>query len=248
MENSVLSEKLDGIVNSYSKINNELDSLVKVNNDLRVAANLPLISDEEKRVGVGGGYFDNNIDFSKNLNIRLKTALMYVDDISRKIEFEKTNYAEISSKMIENKQLFESIPAVKPCEGTLSEHGFGMRVHPVLNILRMHEGIDIITEVGTSVYATGKGTIDFVGIKGGYGLCLEINHGFGYTTLYGHLSSVNAQIGQKVLRGTVIARTGNSGLSSGPHLHYEVTHDGVKLDPVGFFFDDLNIFALNHKN
>jgi hypothetical protein len=216
MENSVLSEKLDGIVNSYSKINNELDSLVKVNNDLRVAANLPLISDEEKRVGVGGGYFDNNIDFSKNLNIRLKTALMYVDDISRKIEFEKTNYAEISSKMIENKQLFESIPAVKPCEGTLSEHGFGMRVHPVLNILRMHEGIDIITEVGTSVYATGKGTI--------------------------------AQIGQKVLRGTVIARTGNSGLSSGPHLHYEVTHDGVKLDPVGFFFDDLNIFALNHKN
>jgi hypothetical protein len=190
-ENNILKEKLDGIVHNYFKINNELDSLVKVNNDLRIVANLPIISDEEKRVGVGGGYFDNNIDFSKDLNIRLKTAMMYVDDISRKIEFEKTNYSEISNKMIENKQLFESIPAVKPCEGTLSEHGFGMRIHPVLNILKMHEGVDIIAEVGTSVFATGKGTVDFIGIKGGYGLCMEINHGFGYTTLYGHLSLYN---------------------------------------------------------
>jgi murein DD-endopeptidase MepM/ murein hydrolase activator NlpD len=247
-ENTIISEKMDVIVNDYIKINKELDSLVKVNNDLRVAANLPPISDEEKNVGVGGGYFDNNIDFSKNLNSRLKTVLTYIDEITRKIEFEKSKYAEISNKMIENKRLFESIPAIKPCEGTLSEHGFGMRINPVLNILRMHEGIDIIAEIGTSVHSSGKGTIDFIGIKGGYGLCVEINHGFGYTTLYGHLSSTSVQLGQKVLRGTVIARTGNSGISSGPHLHYEVTHDGVKLDPVGFFFDDLNIFALNHKN
>ena len=246
--NNILQEKLDGIVHNYLKINNELDSLVLVNNDLRIAANLPPVSDEEKRVGVGGGYFDNNIDFSKDLNSRLKTALINVEEISRKVEFEKTKYADISNKMIENKQLFESMPAIKPCEGTLSEHGFGMRVHPVLNILRMHEGIDIIAEVGTSVRATGKGRVDFIGMKGGYGLCVEINHGFGYTTLYGHLSSANVQLGQTVSRGTVIARTGNSGLSSGPHLHYEVTHDGIKLDPVGFFFDDLNIFALNHKN
>jgi murein DD-endopeptidase MepM/ murein hydrolase activator NlpD len=247
-ENTIISEKMDVIVNDYLKINKELDSLVKVNNDLRVVANLPPISDEEKNVGVGGGYFDNNIDFSKDLNFRLKTALTYIEEITRKVEFEKSKYVEISNKMIENKLLFESIPAIKPCEGTLSEHGFGMRIHPVLNILRMHEGIDIITEIGSAVYSSGKGTVDFIGIKGGYGLCVEINHGFGYTTLYGHLSSTSVQLGQKVLRGTVIARTGNSGLSSGPHLHYEVTHNGVKLDPVGFFFDDLNIFALNHKN
>ena len=247
-ENTVLNEKLDVIVHNYIKINKELDSLVKVNNDLRIAANLPSISEEEINVGVGGGYFDNYIDFSIDLNSRLKTALSYIEEISRKVEFEKSKYAEISNKMVENKQLFESIPAIKPCEGTLSEHGFGMRIHPVLNILRMHEGIDIIAEVGTSVFATGKGTIDFIGIKGGYGLCVEINHSFGYTTLYGHLSSVNVILGQKVIRGTVIARTGNSGLSSGPHLHYEVTHDGIKLDPYGFFFDDINIFAINHKN
>ena len=247
-ENAILKDKLNIIVHNYFNINNEIDSLVKVNNDLRIAVNLPPISDEEKRVGVGGGYFDNNIDFSKDASSTLKNAMIYIDEISRKVEFEKSNYAEISHKMINNKQLFESIPAIKPCAGTLSEHGFGMRIHPVLGILRMHEGIDIIAEVGTPVYATGKGTIDFIGIKGGYGLCVEINHGFGYTTLYGHLSSANVQLGQKVPRGTIIAKTGNSGLSSGPHLHYEVSHDGVKLDPEGFFFDDLNIFALNHKN
>ena len=245
-ENSILKERLDGIVINYSKLNNELDSLVQINNDLRIAANLPPVSDEEKRVGVGGGYFDNNIDFSRDVNSRIKKALIYIDNISRKVEFEKIQYAEISNKMIENKQLFESIPAIKPCEGTVSEHGFGMRVHPVLNVLRMHDGVDILADIGTSVHATGKGIVEYIGLKGGYGLCVEINHGFGYTTLYGHLSSTDVQLGQKVFRGNVIARTGNSGLSSGPHLHYEVTHDGVKLDPVGFFFDDLNIFALNH--
>jgi hypothetical protein len=245
--NSLIDNKLDGIVHNYAKINSELDSLVKVNNELRIAANLSPISEEEKSVGVGGGYFNNNIDFSKDVSLRLKNVLVYVDEISRKIEFEKIKYAEISSKIIENKKLFESIPAIKPCIGTLSEHGFGMRIHPVLNILRMHEGVDILTEIGTSVFATGKGTVDFIGMKGGYGLCIEINHGFGYTTLYGHLSSVNVKLGQKVVRGAVIAQTGNTGLSSGPHLHYEVTHDGIKMDPVGFFFDDLKIFALNHK-
>jgi murein DD-endopeptidase MepM/ murein hydrolase activator NlpD len=247
-ENILINDKLNGIVQNYYKINNELDSLLKVNNDLRIAADLPVISDEETRVGVGGGYYDNNIDFSRDVNSRLKKALLYVDEISRKIEFEKAKYTEITNKMVENKQLFESIPALKPCEGTLAEHGFGMRVHPVLNILKMHEGVDFSTSIGTSVHATGKGVIDFIGMKGGYGLCVEINHGFGYTTLYGHLSSVDVQLGQKVIRGTIIAKTGNSGLSSGPHLHYEVTHDGIKLDPVGFFFDDMNIFALNHKN
>jgi murein DD-endopeptidase MepM/ murein hydrolase activator NlpD len=247
-ENSILKEKFDGLISNYSRLNNSLDSLSKVNNDLRVAANLPPVSEDERKVGVGGGYFDNNIDFSKNINSRLKTAISFVDELSRKIEFEKVKYSEITSKMAENKQLFEAMPAIKPCVGTLVEHSFGMRLHPILKVMKMHEGVDIVADIGTSVYATGKGTVDFIGIKGAYGLCVEINHGFGYTTLYGHLSSISVQIGQKVSRGSVIAQTGNSGLSTGPHLHYEVSHDGIKLDPTGFFFDDLNYFAVNHKN
>jgi murein DD-endopeptidase MepM/ murein hydrolase activator NlpD len=101
--------------------------------------------------------------------------------------------------------------------------------------------------MGTPVYASGKGTIDFIGYRGGLGLAIEIDHGFGYRSIYGHLSGTNVKIGEKVMRGKLIAKTGNSGLSSGPHLHYEVHHNGVKQNPVEFFFDDLNFFELTKK-
>ncbi|HEX7358776.1 MAG TPA: M23 family metallopeptidase, partial [Ignavibacteriaceae bacterium] len=88
----------------------------------------------------------------------------------------------------------------------------------------------------------------FVGYKGGYGLAVEVDHGFGYQTIYAHLSSVNVKEGQVVKRGDVIAKSGNSGLSSGPHLHYEVLHNGQNLNPSEFFFDEYSYFESNHSN
>ncbi len=179
-------------------------------------SNLPPISDEVRKVGVGGGYFENNIDFSSGrIDSKLQKTLALVDVISRKFAFEKANYIEISQKIVENRLLFEAIPAIRPCIGTLEENSFGMRMHPILKILKMHEGIDIVTDIGTPVNATGKGVVDFVGIRGGYGLCIEINHGYGYATMYGHLSSVEVRNGQKIERGSEIAKSGNSGLSIG---------------------------------
>ena len=115
-------------------------------------------------------------------------------------------------------------------------------MHPILHIYKMHDGIDIINDVGTSVYASGKGKVVFVGTKGGYGLAVEIEHGFVYKTVYGHLSSALVSEGQVVNRGQMIAKSGNSGLSSGPHLHYEVLHDGQNLNPADFFFDEYSYF------
>ena len=138
--------------------------------------------------------------------------------------------------------MFASIPAIKPCEGTIGANGFGMREHPILGINRMHEGIDIITDVGTNVRTSGNGIVSFIGYRGGYGLTVEVEHNSGYKTIYAHLSRSLVTEGQKVSRGKVIALTGNSGLSTGPHLHYEVHHDGIKLDPSQFFFDDLALF------
>ncbi len=125
--------------------------------------------------------------------------------------------------------------------------GFGIRMHPILQINKMHDGIDIITDVGTPVYSSGKGVVEFAGNKGGFGLAIEIDHGFGYRTVYAHLSSVKVKQGQKVSRGDLIGNTGNSGLSSGPHLHYEVHHNGIKLNPVDFFFDETGFFELTKK-
>jgi murein DD-endopeptidase MepM/ murein hydrolase activator NlpD len=244
--NPAFQNKIGSLLKNYQKVSEQLDSLLKVNNELRIAANLPAISNEEAKLGVGGGEFNLSIDFlNSSESNSLKEADYFVDKLLRKIEFEKKNIDDISLALTKNEELFKDIPAIKPCNGSLSAHGFGMRFHPILHVNRMHNGIDIITNVGTPVYASGGGVIDFVGNKNGFGLCVEIDHGFGYRTIYGHLSGTKAKQGQKVDRNTLIAFTGNSGLSAGPHLHYEVLHDGINLDPEQFFFDDSRLFANN---
>lgn len=242
-ENRLLRDKLDKVVTQYQSLNNELESLVKINNELRIAANLEPISEDEQMIGVGGGYFDNTLDFlSVDSNLKLQQALNYMDEVTRKINFEKKQYFDISLKLKENEKLFEALPAIKPCEGTLAMNGFGMRIHPILNVKRMHDGIDIITDRGTPVYATGNGIAESVGYQGGLGLTIEIDHGFGYRSIYAHLSKTKIKEGQKISRGDLIGNSGSSGLSSGPHLHYEINHNGVKQNPVEFFFDDLIFF------
>ena len=247
-ENKLLKERFDKVLSNYKSLNGKLDSLIKTNNDLRLATGLEPVSPDEQLVGIGGGSFDNNLDFFSNYSqLKLQKAFDYMDEVARKVEFEKRQHIEISDKLKENKQLFASIPAIKPCIGILAAHGFGMRLHPILNIRRKHEGIDIITNRGTPVYAAGKGKVDYIGYRGGLGLAVEIDHGFGYRTVYAHLSKALVKRGQKVTRGDLIAKTGNSGLSTGPHLHYEVHHNGVKLNPVEFFFDDLNFFEVSKR-
>lgn len=245
-ENKLLQQKLDQVIVQYESLNSELDNLLKINNELRLAANLEPISEDEKLVGVGGGYFDNNLDFmSDDSQVKIQQAVSYMDEVMRKLNFEKEQYIDISGRLKENKILYESLPAIKPCKGTLAMHGFGIRVHPILNVKRMHDGIDIITDVGTSVYATGNGVVEFVGYRGGLGLTVEVNHGFGYKSIFAHLSKTFVKEGQKVKRGELISKSGNSGLSSGPHLHYEIHHNGVKQNPIEFFFDDLNYFEIS---
>jgi murein DD-endopeptidase MepM/ murein hydrolase activator NlpD len=242
-ENEILKDKLNEFAALYNNLDMELDSLIIINGDLRTAANLPPISDEIRMLGFGGGEFDNTLEFLNTPNsIEIKEAFALTEELTRKIYFEKTNYDEISKKLNENKQLYSAMPAVKPCSGTISYHGFGKRMHPILNRVRMHEGIDIVANVGTPVKAPGKGKIVFAGYKGSFGLTVVIDHGFGYKTLYAHLSKTLVKKGKVVERGDLIAKTGNTGLSTGPHLHYEVEHKGVKQDPMLFIFNDVNLF------
>jgi len=246
-ENKSLKKELKSMIAKYRDMSVKIDSLAKTNNELRLAVNLHPLSDDELKVGVGGGYFDNTIDFlSNDAEDELAKATSFVDEISRKISFEKNQFLEISKQLKENRKLSLCIPAIKPCIGAISD-GFGMRMHPILHIRRMHEGIDFIADVGSPVYATGNGRVVFIGRRGGYGLTVELDHGYGYHTIYAHLSKVLVKEGQKVTRGTQIAKTGDSGLSTGPHLHYEVEHNGVKENPAGFFFDNVGFFELTAK-
>jgi murein DD-endopeptidase MepM/ murein hydrolase activator NlpD len=248
LESRELKQNLDNAIAKYDSINTALDNLMKTDNNLRLAVNLKPISNEESKVGIGGGSFDNILDFSNDpTDLKLKSLVSYVDEVSRKIAFEKSQFVAISKQLKQNKILYQDIPAIEPVEGPITS-GFGMRFHPILHVWRMHDGIDILADVGTPVHSPGDGVVDFVGLDDGYGLTVKIDHGFGYSTLYGHLSKANVKEGEKVKRGDVIAYTGDSGLATGPHLHYEVEHDGVRLNPEEFFFGDLGYFALTNRN
>ncbi|MEW6003682.1 MAG: M23 family metallopeptidase [Stygiobacter sp.] len=246
--NKLLRSKLETIIKKYEELNQTVANLNEKSKDLRLKANLETNNDKEL-FGVGGNVFEPVTSLSRNeITSYVNEIDKFVESVSLKVKLTKNNYEEISNTFKQNELLYESIPAIRPSEGTIADD-FGMRMHPILKILRMHNGIDIITDIGTKVFAPGGGTVTDIGWKSGYGLTLEIDHGFGYKTLYAHLDKTVIKVGQKIKRGDLIAYSGNSGrLTSGPHLHYEVHHNGVALDPINFIYDDVSLFEiLNSK-
>lgn len=246
VENQDLKLKLSELLTTFQGFENQLDSLSDVNNDLRLVSNLESITAEQRNIGVGGNIFEDiNPTNSGDLNEIISDLNKYVDNINLKLKFEKNNYNEIEKAFEYNSRLYDAIPALKPSEGRYGDR-FGIRYHPILKIRRMHNGVDVLSKTGTEVFAPGNGRVTFLGRKGGFGKTIEIDHGFGYKTLYGHLSRYKVKKGQRVKRGDLIALTGGSGsLSTGPHLHYEVRHNGIALNPKNFIFDDVKIFEIN---
>ncbi len=240
--NEVLELKLKTLLAQYKKLDSKIDALKNQDNDLRLAVNLNPISKSDREVGVGGSEFSDIIPNASGSV--LKQLDQYTNKISAKINFELNNYKQISTSLKTNKRLYAAIPAIDPMQGRFGDR-FGMRMHPILHIRRMHSGLDIIANVGTKVYAPGAGRVSFVGRKSGYGRVVEIDHGFGYITLYAHLSKQLVRKGQRVKRGDLIALSGNSGrLTTGPHLHYEVRHEGIPLNPRYFMYDDVKLFDI----
>ena len=243
-ENKALKKEIERLADSYKELVSDVENISELNSELRISANLEPISDEERMLGVGG----SESYLSTNLNIRdveVHDLLKSVDEMIKVVKFEKNQTTEISEKLRINQELHNCIPAIMPTLGNYSIDGFGMRRHPILGVKKFHHGIDINCNTGTEVRSPGNGKVVAVERQAGFGLVVEIDHGFGYKTIFAHLSNATVKIGQKIKRGQVIAKSGNSGLSSGPHLHYEVHHNGISLDPTDFFFDDLTFFDLD---
>jgi len=241
-ENSLLKEQVRTLNSRLVELSDMLQQLAQSDNQLRTAVNLPKIDLDVRAMGTGGAALEK-LDglVSKDANELLSSSALLLDKIEKEIAFQKQSYHQIYSKHEENKSLFASLPAIKPMVGTYSYHGFGMRRDPFLGVMRMHEGVDIHNDIGTPVYATGDGVVEFSGATGSsYGIALEINHGFGYKTWYAHLSRCVARTGQRVKRGQLIAYSGNTGRSTGPHLHYEVRRNGIQQNPVEYFVDDVD--------
>ena len=241
-ENKLLKEEVKTLSGRLSDLSQTMDRLSERESQLRLAVNLPHIDEDTRVIGTGGTKREINIGLvSKDASDIMSSADQLLDKLDKEVVFQQQSYQDIYNKSKYNKELFAHIPAIKPMTGSYNIHDFGMRLHPILGIVRMHEGVDIASDVGTPVYAAGDGVIESAGSTGGgYGIAVEVNHGFGYKTWYAHLLRPAARVGQKVRRGELIAYSGNSGLSTAPHLHYEVRLNGQKKDPVTYFIDDVD--------
>ncbi|MFO8066358.1 MAG: M23 family metallopeptidase [Bacteroidales bacterium] len=170
------------------------------------------------------------------------STIKRIDKLSRQLYIQSKSYDEVFDMAKDKANMLASIPAIVPLakgnERLIS--GFGPRIHPVYKTLRPHTGVDFAAPTGVPIYATGNGVITRAERnRHGYGIMVQINHGYGYETLYGHMSKLNVKVGQEVVRGEVIGYVGSTGVSTAPHLHYEVHRNNVKVNPVNYFFNDI---------
>ncbi|MTI41575.1 M23 family metallopeptidase [Fulvivirga lutimaris] len=214
-------------------------------NIYRIVLGAEPIDTEIRNAGVGGAerYADIRSSSTEFRDEILKIS-ENVDKLKRQIYIQSKSYDEIV-ELAENKEkLFAAIPAIQPVsneELIRLASGFGYRVHPVYKVKKLHTGIDFSAPIGTPIYATADGTIEDVNVSfSGYGKTLIIDHGFGFKTRYAHMHEFAVKEGEKVKRGQVIGYVGNTGTSTASHLHYEVIKNGSKINPVHYFFNDLN--------
>ncbi len=199
------------------------------------------IPDEVRKAGFGGVNRYKSLEGFDNSKI-IMDLTQQMDVLSKRIVVQSKSLDEIV-KMAENKEeMLASIPAIQPVkkeELTRMASGYGMRMHPILKIRKMHEGMDFTAKIGTPVYATGNGVVTRANRSATFGNVVYIDHGYGYSTVYAHMSKIATRKGKKVKRGDVIGYVGNTGRSVGPHLHYEVHKNGHPVNPIYYYYGNL---------
>lgn len=209
----------------------------------RVIFEAEAIPAEVREAGFGGVNRYKEMEGYDNSELMTNSART-MDKLYRRLYIQSKSYDEVFELVKKKAELLASIPAIQPITKRSIARlasGFGYRIHPIYKTSIMHEGIDFSAPIGTEIYATGNGTVAKTEYNGrGYGNNVVINHGFGYNTLYGHMSRFAVRPGQKIKRGDIIGYVGNTGSSTGPHVHYEVWKNGKKIDPINFFFNDLS--------
>ena len=235
----------------YQLLNDKFSKLTMVLSDLqdrddniyRTIFEADPIPASVRNAGFGGVNRYKDLEGYDNSELMIETSKR-VDVLAKQVYIQSKSFDEVE-KLAKNKaEMLASIPAIQPVSNKELKHiasGFGYRTHPIYKIQHFHTGLDFTANIGTEIYATGDGTVIAVENENtGYGRHVIVQHGYGYQTLYGHMSRFNARVGQKVKRGDVIGFVGNTGTSTGPHLHYEVIKNNQKINPVNFFYNDLS--------
>lgn len=244
-ENDELKLYYDLLEKDLEDANKMLGVLEERDDDIyRVVFGVEPIPDEIRSAGVGGAnrYRDLMAKGLKREELILSN-MQRIDQMKKQMYIQTKSYDDIMEMARNKEKMLAALPAIQPVSNKELKRlasGYGMRMHPIYKVMKMHWGIDFSLPTGSPVYATGDGEVRSTTTRfSGYGKYINLNHGFGYQTLYAHLNRFLVKPGDKVKRGQVIGYSGNTGTSTGPHLHYEVIKDGEKVDPVNYFYKDL---------
>jgi murein DD-endopeptidase MepM/ murein hydrolase activator NlpD len=241
-ENVQLASRLQDMSSGVVELKTEVGDLVRKEEMLRVMANLPEVDSDVRMVGLGSLEADEDLFSTEDVVTEAGRLGMEVhadiQSLLNQAKFQKESFKQIERALANNIEFRDHLPSIPPCNLAhvyLSSH-FGYRADPYTGRRRIHKGIDLAGRTGTQVMATADGVVADVAWGGYSGLVVQINHMFGYSTVYGHLSKALVRKGQKVTRGQPIAQLGNTGRSTGPHLHYSVFYNGRAVDPANFFY------------
>ena len=186
-------------------------------------------------------YYEQLLDMT-NSEIVVSTSKK-LNELKKELYIQSKSYDELVILAKNKETMLENLPAIQPVMNKNLKYmasGYGWRIDPIYHTRRFHAGMDFTAPIGTSIFATGNGVVVSAGWEQGYGNCVQINHGYGYVTLYGHMSAIKARPGQKVKRGDIIGLVGSTGKSTGPHLHYEVHYKGTIMNPQNYYYLDLS--------
>ncbi len=241
--NTVLQDELQQFQTRVDHLESTLNHIAQNDARFRSIAGLESIDSEVLQAGVGGpGLIGPEAHSLWTIDPSISENLFEVsydlNQLERRARFLSSSLEEATDSMLAHRDLLESTPSILPTQGWLSSSYSESRMHPIHNRPLPHPGVDISAPKGTSIYAAAKGRVIRAGWVVGYGLTIEIDHGFGYVTLYGHASELVASQGEEVQRGDVIARVGSTGIATSPHLHYEVRVQGIAQNPANFILPE----------
>lgn len=237
------------LLSQYKLMSRELDNALAVLEDIRmrddnlyrVMFNADPIPEDVRQFDFAGTARYDSLESMDNARLVIATTAK-LDLLKRQLYVQSNSFDEIVQMYKGKDEMYKCIPAIQPVANKNLKQmasGYGNRIDPIYGTVRYHAGMDFSAAVGTDIYATGDGTVEDAGWESGYGNCVVIDHGYGYKTRYAHMSRIGVRRGEKVIRGQVIGAVGNTGKSTGPHLHYEVIVKGRTVNPVNYYYMDL---------
>lgn len=250
-KDKIQAREIEALKLNYTVLNKKLDLMDDVleaienrdNNIYRIYFNSTPISEEERKAGFGGVNRYKDLQGFNNSEL-IENTTRRVDVLTKELVIQSKSLDEIVALAKQKEKLLAAIPAIQPVKNEDLKQmasGFGYRSDPFTKIRKFHYGMDFTARTGTPIYATGDGVVYKADASlSGYGNHIEINHGYGYKTLYAHLSKYKCKPGQRVKRGDIIGYVGSTGRSQAPHLHYEVFKNGERVNPLNFYYGSIS--------